>query len=502
LRRDLASFSGRNFDLVVIGGGIAGATIARDAARRGLEVALVDKGDFSGATSAATSRLVHGGLRYLRQLQFGVVRESLKERGVWLAIAPHLVRPLPFLLPLPKDASARATLHAGLALYDAMAAVSGSKLPMRRFIPRDEAERLEPVLAGATAHGALLYHDAQMDSPERLGLGCVLDAAAHGAAAANYVAFERFLAARAGPVEAIAARDAPTGAMLEIRGRMFVNAAGPWADLVLAGTGLDMPPPFAIRRAKGAHIVVRRKLDGRALLLAGDFGHLFMIPWLGRTLIGTTDEPFSGSPDAVRPTRADVEALLARANSALPEAKLSESDVVYAYAGVRPLVVRRREGSTYGMSRAAEIVAHGKSGGPANLWSVIGGKWTTARLVAERALDRIAADAGLKLRSCDTDRAALPEAAPFEKAQVDARLGARLHPDAPYTGGDIARAASSEMALTLEDALLRRTLLAPLGLGSGAALAEAARIMGESLGWSEGRRIEEIAAAKRRIALR
>jgi glycerol-3-phosphate dehydrogenase len=481
MKRNIAAFSGVRFDLAVIGGGITGAAIARDAARRGLSVALIDKGDFSGGTSSRTSKLVHGGLRYLKQFQIGVVRESLAERAAWLRIAPHLVHPLPFLLPLPDDVASRFVLRTGLRLYDALAKAGASTLPAHRKVDAPEAERLERVLAGGAPNGALLYYDAQMESPERLGLECVIDATRHGAVVANYAACTGAVRAASGAVEGVTAKDAIGGSAFELRARVFVNAAGPWADLLLSD--LAEPSPFVIRKAKGAHVVVKKLLVKHALALQSDGRHLFVIPWRGKTLIGTTDTEYAGKPEDARPTSGEIDA-------------------------------------TYGASRAAEIVEHGKSGGAPNLYSVVGGKWTTSRAVAEHAVDRIVEDNAFPARPCDTHLAPLPyssfsqsenflERAYGASAQKvaalagdDVRLKSPFDPIASHIGAEFLFAVREEMALTLDDALFRRTQLGPLGGASGGAIAEAARIMGDELGWGAARRAEEAAAVKRKLSFR
>jgi glycerol-3-phosphate dehydrogenase len=537
------SFAGMGFDLVVVGGGIMGACVARDTARRGLTVALIERGDFSGATSAASSKLVHGGLRYLQNLELRIVRESLKERRVWAHIAPHLVHPLPFLMPfLGGGVAAKLKLGLGFGLYDALAfdrnrlADPSKHVPRHAGLGKREAEALEPALAGTPFTRAMRYFDYQMESPERLGLECILDAVAAGAVAANYVELTGFLRSRDGAVEGIAARDLLSNSETEIRGRFVVNATGVWADRLLRQM-LAGEPPFEIRPSKGIHLVCRPLLGMHALALMGEGEHLFALPWRGLTVVGTTDTGYDGPLEDVRATEADRRALIERCNRMLPAARLAEEDVRFAYAGLRPLVSHGGDsGNTYDASRAAEIVEHARHGGPASLMSVIGGKWTTSRLVAEQAVDRLARTLGVSTRSCDTAEARLPLAPDGSFPEFEAAMTARLtaapagarsqlcrnygrRADAvvdaaggdmrllepltegfPHIGAEIVHAVREEMAVTLEDVLFRRTALAPMGGATAAAIRRAADIMAVERGWDAAAKKAQIAAVERRLA--
>lgn len=538
---DRAGFAGVEFDVIVIGGGIMGACIARDAARRGLSVALIERGDFSGATSAASSKLVHGGLRYLQNLELRLVRESLKERRVWARIAPHLVHPLPFLMPVAGGAAERLKLGLGFGFYDALSfdrnrlADPSKRVPRHERIGHREAEALEPVLAASAVGGAIRYFDYQMESPERIGLECVLDAADAGASAANYVELTGFLRAGGGPIEGVTARDLLSGTDIEIRGRAVVNATGVWAER-LARRMLGEEPRFHIRPSKGIHLACRPFLGRHALLLMESGEHLFVIPWRGLTLVGTTDTAYDGPLDDVAVTQADRQELIDRCNRMLPDAHLGTEDVVFAYAGLRPLVSRGETGGdTYGASRAAEIVDHGRQGGPPNLVSAIGGKWTTSRLVAEQAVDHVVKALGGSARPCDTVEARLPFAPeePFDafeaamrakltavpeaaraqlcrsygrKAQAvldaaagDPRLIEPIAEGFPHIGAEVVHAVRHEMAVRLEDVLFRRTALAAMGGATPAAIRRAAGIMAAELGWDAGATERQIAAVGERI---
>ena len=279
MHRDLERLSSEEFDIHVIGGGATGACIARDAALRGLSVALTEKNDFAHATSAHNSKLVHGGLRYLRNFELGLVRESLKERRIWQRIAPHLVRPLPFLVPI--TGGGRATLAAGLTLYDLLSFDRGwlddpeQRLPGHRWFNRDDALAREPSLEAPGFSGAFLYYDAQMYAPERLALECLLDAADHGAAIANHVEAVN-LTRRNGRVEGASLRCALTDVRFDVRAKLTIVAAGPWADLFLNRALGNQS--HKLLRSKGIHVVVPAITREDALTVATPHGHFFVLP--------------------------------------------------------------------------------------------------------------------------------------------------------------------------------------------------------------------------------
>jgi glycerol-3-phosphate dehydrogenase len=463
MRRATDRFPNENFDLLIVGGGVTGACVARDASRRGLSVALIERGDFASATSAHNSKLIHGGLRYLRNFELALVRESLRERRIWQRVAPHLVHPLPFLVPLYGEAS-RLTLAAGLTLYDILSWDRGPNMPGHSWLSADEARKREPVLDRPDLKGAFLYYDAQMVSPERLALECLIDADAHGAAIANYVEADRLLI-RDGKVEGCSTR-----AGFDVRAKATLVAAGPWADLFLQrATG--RAPSHKLMRSKGIHVVVPSVTREFALTMATSHGHFFVLPWRGHTILGTTDTAFAGNPDDVGVSETDIAAFFAFINKHLPNAQLQRDKVEYFYAGLRPLV-DDGSGDTYGASRRAELVDHGKDDGLDGLFSAIGGKWTTSRHLAEQVVDRLVMKLGIQTRKCDTATAPLP---------------GRPEPDA-------ATAVRDEMALTLEDFVMRRTALGQFGMPAQAVLDEASQAMAGALGWDDRRRRDEIAS--------
>jgi glycerol-3-phosphate dehydrogenase len=538
MKRNLQDMGSQTFDLAIIGGGITGSCIARDAARRGLRVALIEKRDFSCGTSSASSKLVHGGLRYLQTFEFGLVRESLRERRVWEAIAPHMVYPLQFLLPV-YGRGAKFFLNAGLTVYDLLSFDRNrlddpdKHMAAHRRISAADALKLEPRLKPEGLSGAMLYYDCQMYSPERLGLECLIDAAGHGASVANYaeaVSFQR----DGMKITGAHVRDTISGASVEVQAKTFVNAAGPWADRLLAMLE-NGPPSHKLMRSKGIHVIVGPMTPGHALTVSHKGGHFFVLPWRGYTIIGTTDTVFEGNPDDVHVGDAEIAAFLDFVNEGLPGANLKPKDVIYAYAGLRPLVDDGSKNS-YNASRKAELVDHSAEGGVSNLISAIGGKWTTSRDIAEKCVDMIAKKMGRSLKACDTGTAPLPGGAtgrfaPFVERAIKAHariepeiianltrnygaryeevltlaalrndLMERITPRLPDIGAQILFAIRDEMALTLDDALFRRTGLGTLGRLDAAAIDRAAKIMAAELGWNEAETARQVASIAPRYA--
>ncbi|HEY3777567.1 MAG TPA: glycerol-3-phosphate dehydrogenase/oxidase [Rhizomicrobium sp.] len=536
MRRDLDRLANETFDLLVIGGGIAGAAIARDAALRGLSVALLERNDFAHATSAHNSKLIHGGLRYLRNFELGLVRESLRERRTWLRIAPHLVQPLPFLLPVSRSRPlARTALGAGLALYDVLALDRTQpndpdrRLPHHTWFDAQQAAACEPCLESLPLSGAFRYFDAQMYSPERLALECVLDAARNGAAVANHLNAGSLLL-RQGRVAGAQVRDALSGADFDVRARLTIVAVGPWSDEFLAmALGRS---PHRLRRSKGIHLLVPPLTRRHALTIATENGHFFVMPWRNGSLLGTTDTPYEGATDALDINEAEIEDFLCLVNAHLPTARLTRGSVRQSYAGLRPLI-DNHSGNTYGASRRAELIDYQRRDGVDALFSVIGGKWTTARHLAQKTVDTALQKLGLGRRASASAMHSLPggdmgsisaflneaRALGVVTPNVDhiARLyGSRLprlfvilreRPDLAAAlsasgdiGAQIVLAVREEMAMTLEDAVMRRTGIGQEGHPGMTVLETCAAIMAGECGWSDARRraeIESVAAGFR-----
>ncbi|HEY8536510.1 MAG TPA: FAD-dependent oxidoreductase, partial [Vicinamibacterales bacterium] len=354
MRRDLRALTRTEFDVLIVGGGITGACLAHDAALRGLSVALVEKGDFGGATSSASSKLLHSGIRYLQTLQFHKVRESAVERIRFQRIAPHLVRWVPFLVPTYRDLrKGRLLLGAGMAVYDLICAghdrelPDGRRPPRRRVLEPDAIARELPALAGAPGlTGGHLFHELHMNSSERMTLAFIRTAAREGAAVANYAAVEEFLV-DGSRVRGAVVRDELTGERLHVRAHVTVNAAGPWIPALNARLPVGRLPRPITHYSKGAHIVTRQLTPGFAVALPSSRRgaaivnrggrHIFVIPWRGYSLIGTSDSPFDQDLDTVAPGEDDIEGLLRDVAAAMPGAGLEWRDVRHAFAGLYPL---------------------------------------------------------------------------------------------------------------------------------------------------------------------
>lgn len=533
--RSLSRLAQRTFDLVILGGGITGACVARDAALRGLRVALLEKQDFGGATSGASSKLIHGGLRYLKNLEFGLVRESLRERRLWSIHAPHLVYPLPMLLPMYRGAAnSPLALRAGLTLYDLLGFDRNrvpdpdQRLPGHRMLSPAEVLTLQPGLHDEGLVGGALFYDCQMFSPERLEVECLLSAAAAGAEIANYVEAVGFVREGARVVGVTARGRLPGEGEVEVRAPLVVNAAGPWVDLLLATLGTEKLSTQLVR-SKGIHVLTRRLIGDSAVMMAAGTGHFFLLPWRGLTLIGTTDELYEGHPDAFRVTEADIAGLIETVNTYYPAAALRREDVLHSYGGLRPLVDdENKAAGSYKKSRRSEVCDHARTDGIEGLVSAIGGKWTTSRALAEQVVDLALKKLGRAAGPCLTRVTPLPGGAignfkrfvgalrarhpdaPGELvehlarnygaragevlalAEADPALAAPLRPGQPEIGAEVVHAARTEWAAQLSDVVLRRTGLGQVGDPGLRALETAARLLGGELGWDRAEQLRQV----------
>jgi glycerol-3-phosphate dehydrogenase len=523
--RALAALAARTFDLLVVGGGITGAGIARDAALRGLAVALVERDDFASGTSSRSSRLVHGGVRYLEHGHLHLVFESSAERRRLLRLAPHLVRPLRFVWPVYRGARVpRWKLVAGLTLYDLLA-LFRNVAPHR---PLDAAGVLaeEPALAPDSLVGGAAYYDAATDDA-RLTLANALGAAEAGAVVLNH-AEVRALSRADGRIAGAAIVDRLTGREIRATARVVVNAAGPWSDAVrrLAEPGAGS----RLHGTKGVHVSVpRERIANRGaltLLSPIDGRVMFVLPAGRHAIVGTTDTETEASPDEVRATSADVDYLLRSANAFFPEARLERGDVVAAWAGVRPLVA-----SQYGAGTTAASREHALARGPSGLLSITGGKLTTYRVMAAEVVDAAIRELGRTPGATPTTDLPLPggersvedetrEATlatddpalgahlahahgarwrrVWQLARQDASLARPLVEGLPYLAAEIAHAVQHEMAFTLADLLVRRTHIAFETRDQGRAAARlAAGIAGPLLGWGPDDVAREVASYDR-----
>lgn len=525
----LAELADTTVDVLVIGGGITGAGIARDAAMRGFRTALVERADFANATSGRSSRLVHGGLRYLEQYAFHLVRESARERRILLRIAPHLVWPRSFLFPLFAGGRVpRWQLAAGMWLYDALAAFRNVK--RHRWLSKRAMLGAEPRLRAEHLLGGPRYYDAQCDDA-RLTLANVRDAHRLGALVASYTEVRGFDRA-AGRIRAARLEDRMSGTALTARARVIVNATGPWSD------GIRDDGRQMLQFSKGAHVVVARSRLGLTeavtMLSPVDGRVLFALPWDDLAYIGTTETPLDRMPEHVTADADDVVYLLRSGNAMFPDARLQPDDVIATWAGVRPLVRPPRATDPGAVSREHVIVE------APGLISVLGGKLTTYRRMAAQAVDRVAdalhaLDGRPVPRAAPTGHEPLPGGeiadldlviaeverdgiAPTTARRLVRRYGseapavARLAAATPGLALPIATGATAiraelvyavqrEMALTLCDLLIRRTHVFYETPGHGLADAdELAALVAPELGWDAPRCAAEVGAYRDAVA--
>jgi glycerol-3-phosphate dehydrogenase len=522
----LVSLERDSFDLVVVGGGITGAGVALDAASRGYSVALLERTDFAAGTSSRSSKLIHGGLRYLQNFDLGLVREALLERSLLVKLAPHLVTPLPMLVPSFEGKRPDRLLGVGLNMYDVMAWRRGRDddaewSPDRhRTIEGAEAIELAPALAQKNPTAAYLFYDCQTDDV-RMVLSVLGEAERFGAVIANRCDVTG-LVEKEGRAVGVLARDTETGSEFEVAGANVINATGVWADQLRPDelyTHEEMP---RIRPSRGTHVTLSRErlaVEVGVIVPAGGNRTVFVLPWLGRTLVGTTDKDYEGPLDHVPASGEDITYLLDAVNSYFGTS-VTPDDLTGAYAGVRPLISTGDPKKSVDISRRAEL--YETSSG---LVTITGGKFTTWRRMAKSAVDRIVEREGREA-PCRTheipiglpeDAASLPEVPGVDegsRAHLAARYGhaardvlrlaaaapqlaARISPELPDITAEAAFAAGHEQARSVADVLLRRTRLGLLDArvlcapdSDGAR--RAARAMAGELGWDDARVEQEL----------
>jgi glycerol-3-phosphate dehydrogenase len=524
----LAALERDSFDLIVVGGGITGAGVALDAASRGYSVALLERGDYAMGTSSRSSKLIHGGLRYLQNFDLGLVREALLERALMVHLAPHLVKPLPLLVPAFEGRRPDRLTGVGLNMYDVMSWRRGRDeeqewSPSRhRTIDGAETVELAPALAGRSPSAAYLFYDCQTDDV-RMVLTVLGEAERFGAVCANRCEVTG-LVERNGRASGVIVRDAVDGGELEVVADNIVNATGVWADQLRPDELYGEEEVPRIRPSRGTHVILPRErlpVDVGMIVPAPGGRSIFVLPWLGRTLIGTTDNDYEGSLDHIPAAGDDVTYLLEAVNAYFGSS-LAADDLSGAYAGVRPLISTGDPKKSVDISRKAEL--YETSSG---LVTITGGKFTTWRRMAKLAVDRIVEREGREA-PCHTheiplglpiDPAHLPDApgvdaqsrahlagryghAAVDVMQVAAhapRLARRLVPDLPDIAAEVAFAVQREQARSVSDVLLRRTRLGLLAArelcaeGSEGARATAMALAGE-LGWDEAHVETELAA--------
>lgn len=406
----------QRFDVVIVGAGINGAGIARDAALRGLKTLIIDKNDMCSGCSAISSRLIHGGLRYLEYGELSLVYESLHERRYLRRTAMHLVEPLRICIPIFDGARrGKLLIRLGMLAYDILSFTK--KMPSHDILSRAEILQAEPGLRSTGLRAAARYFDAQVTYAERLVLENLLDARAAGALVRTYSEVTS-IRLREGAGCEVLYHDSLSGEEHTVSTDMLVNAAGPWVDRVLSA--LPRPMPTFIGGTKGSHIIVGRfsgaPNDAFYVEAAADGRPFFIIPWNGQFLVGTTDIRYDEDLDQIRASREEIDYLLAETNRVFPQAKLGISDIHYAYAGVRPLP-RQEKGPESAITRRHIIKVHKDL--DSRVLSVIGGKLTTYRNLAEQVVDKIARIRRRKLPQCRTRSALLPGARDLEKARQD-----------------------------------------------------------------------------------
>lgn len=460
------------YDVAIVGGGIAGAGIARDAAMRGLSTLLVEQIDFCAGTTAGSTRLIHGGLRYLEQYDFGLVFESLQERERLRRLAPHLVEPLTFILPQYEESLRfRLKLRLGMLLYDLLS--YNKSMPWHDRLSAEGVLEREPSLPPEGLQGGYVYHDCQVPFVERLCLETVLDAAAHGADVLNHAEVTD-VRIDGGRIAGLSVRDHLAESTLTVDSSTVVNATGPGADALLDG----LIEERLVRPTKGIHLVVPALTSHALTLPTTDDRVIFVVPWGNRSLIGTTDTDFSGDPTAAKAEPADVAYLLKEAGRYFPD--LGPTDILYSYAGVRPLYDAGGDQAASDVSRRHQVLDHGETA--AGLFSLIGTKITTYRSAAEDLTDAVAdhldvtapcRTASVPLPGANSDRSRGDAKAEEDHGYLESVYGTRAsivrehiesdpqlgEPLCPHTDDVLAQvtvAVQREYARTLPDVLLRR----------------------------------------------
>jgi glycerol-3-phosphate dehydrogenase len=523
-----------DFDVVIIGGGMAGAGAARDLALRGVSVALVDKGDFASGTTSRSSKLIHGGLRYLELYDFALVRESLRERELLRRLAPHLMRPLPFLVPIFRGSSrSLIKVRIGLTLYDWLR--PGGQGERSRVLRPVDALSLEPALLAQDLRGAGYYFDDLLLFPERLCLENVLSACRHGARAFNYADAEEVVFDARGRATAVRVRDLLTGRVVTLGARIVVNATGPWVDLIRERSHIDERGAHIVRRTKGIHCLLPRLTERAVYHSTHDDRMIFVIPWREFSLVGTTDTDFTGDLDRLSATREEVTYLLDEVRQAVADSRVSPEAVLYTYAGVRPLSWEE-DTSASDVSRAHRVVS--EAGG--TVLSITGTKLTCYRSLAAALGDQILRSLGRQAPS-RTGQLTL-DGLDEEVGRVEARAWLDVGPEVAATGlaretletlvatygrgyrrvvelagkvpggaeplcpqnpeivAQLHLAVQEEMAVSLQDVLLRRT-----GIGTsrcqGLDCAEAiGRRLSQLAGWTPRRLQAELDAYQAHVA--
>jgi glycerol-3-phosphate dehydrogenase len=548
MKRDTATLCEREFDLLVVGAGIHGAAVAWDAALRGLSTALIDKGDFVSGNSANCLKIIHGGIRYLPKAKFKRVRQSIRERSLLLRLAPHLVFPLPCLLPAHGlGTKSRPFLWVGLKLNDLISfdrnrslTDPSKRIRAGRILSKKKCLELVPGLAECKLNGGAYWHDAQMFNSERLALSFVLSAVEAGAVAANYAAATGFLD-DGDRIRGLKVKDELSGEEFEVRARLVINCGGAGVDDVLALLGNRLPP--RVKPSSALNIIVdRRLIEGLALGFRSRFEHrnadgglyggsrvLFMTPWRGRTVIGTQHRPMDGSPRETEVSERHIREFIDEINRAFPAARIERGEVSFFNWGIIPMDGVSQKTGEVKISESYRLIDHAREDGVDGLITLIGVKYTTGRGVAEKAVDLAFRKLGRRPPRCPVAKAALAGGAierfdeflyeqvgkkPYgldaevithlvrnygssyeqvlELLEEDARLGEKVPGSEEVILAEVLHAVRREAARKLADVVLRRTDLGSAGSPGKEALKACAEVMAAEMGWDKNRVEREI----------
>ncbi len=530
--RFIENYNGREYDIIIIGGGISGSAVAYEASARGYSVALIDKCDFGCGTSSATSKLIHGGLRYLRNFEISLVRESLRERRILENIAPNFVYPIGMMMPTYRNlASAKFIMRTGLIMYDMLSYDKKNtwdntkRIPNHISISKKEALQIEPDINPESLTGGMIFYDCQNISPDRLTLAFLKSAIKNNTNVSNYAEVVDFTYKAEKKISGVWIRDNLSGKKLKINGKIVINCGGPWADIILNKAEKGQSTNH-IKRSEGIHIITPLLGKGHALLLrTKKGGHFFVLPWRNHSLIGTTDKEYNGDPDAYKVTKESIEEFIRDINETYAKPYIKYEDIKHAYGGLRPIADTETKG-TYASSRKYEIHDNRKDGFE-GLVTVEGGKYTTSRNLAVNTVDLIdkkmkretgpsATDINylsgceikdllpfieqMKNTNKDFSKNTIDILARYYGTELEHVLKiAREHKNMALSvnaDGEIlaqvAYAARHEMAKKLMDILLRRTGMGTLGHPGNDVLKKIANIAASELGWAKDRVKEEI----------
>ncbi len=534
MERFVENYHGEQFDIIIIGGGITGAAVAYAASSRGLKVALFEKNDFGGATSAATSKLIHGGLRYLANMEFALVRESLKERKILGNIAPNFIYPIPFMIPnYRRYRGGMWMMMLGMFLYDVLSFDKkdtwdkSKELPNHDTYRRRKTLRLEPGIRKNKLVGSTIFYDYQSIFPERLTLAFIKSAIDYGAKVSNYTEVKNFIIGQHKKAEGLIVYDSIQNKELTVKGSLIINCGGTWADLILEMATEGKAKHLKIKRSEGIHIITKKINNDHIISILKDDGKHFMVmPWRGHSIIGTTDKEYFGLPDDYKVSRESIQEVIDTINQYYGDGNLSYEDVIFAYGGLRPLIDDQTGGS-YESSRKYEVYDNIKDGID-SLITVEGGKYTTSRNLAYNVMDLVQKKLKIKLKDSITysnylsgceikdmeqfmiklhnryDKSyayntieylgrnyGTESAEIFKLATENAHLAEVLNQDGEILA-EVNYAIKTEMAKTLKDIFLRRTGLGTLGDPGKELIAKVAQLAAKLLDWDDSKTLDEI----------